>query len=75
MLDILKRYNFWDKPVSGCGILRESYLEKLSLFMNVRSKEIDFRAQLGDKKVYIQMAYTIGDDESALFKRDFRLLS
>lgn len=43
--------------------------------MQINNKEIDFRAQLGDKRVYIQVAYTIGDDESDLFKREFEPLA
>ena len=29
MFEILKKYNFWDGNVKGCGFLRKSYLKKL----------------------------------------------
>lgn len=29
MFEVLKKYNFWDGKVKGCGFLRKSYLKKL----------------------------------------------
>ncbi|MBU4486829.1 MAG: AAA family ATPase, partial [Candidatus Delongbacteria bacterium] len=29
MFEILKKYNFWDGKVKGCGFLRKSYLKKM----------------------------------------------
>jgi uncharacterized protein len=29
MFEALKKYNFWDGKVKGCGFLRKSYLKKL----------------------------------------------
>jgi predicted AAA+ superfamily ATPase len=37
MLDVLKRYNFWNKDVTGCGVLRESYLRMLSQMESAKS--------------------------------------
>jgi uncharacterized protein len=53
-------------------LLRQGYKVET---MQVDNREVDFRAQLGDKKIYIQTAYTIGDDNSPLFKREFEPLT
>lgn len=42
--------------------------------MLIGKKEIDFRAQKENEKIYVQVAYTIGEDGSDLFKREFEPL-
>lgn len=39
--------------------------------LRVGDKEVDFLAEKGIDRRYLQVAYTIGDDESELFRREF----
>lgn len=39
--------------------------------LKVKEKEVDFVATKGDEKIYLQVAYTFGEEDSSTFEREF----
>jgi len=79
MLDILRKYNFWDLQNIETGYEREDYVNKIEEFINNRlikvllgklnNLEIDFIAEKNNKKLYVQVAYLLNNEN--VINREF----